>query len=379
MGRPGHHLLPYRMVFLISCFLLSNLGGILATGILDLDDKKRGAGKWGYTAADGPATWAKNFPQYCAGFMQSPINIETDTAIETNVGRVMVENYTEAGPALVKNNGHSIKLEFTDKITKRPSIQGGRLPAGEKFEFAQVHWHWGSDDSQGSEHTLDGKQFPMEIHLVHFNLKYKTLGQAVAHTDGLAVLGFFYEVAKDDNKDLEGILKLAPKAGPAGSPLDNFKLSQLIPKDIAKYYYYKGGLTTPDCNQIVFWTNFVETIKISENQLDILREIGKKGDFNNNFRPVQKLNGRTVYTNKPGDCCTKKTVGGVQYELSSLPPGQDLPHSCLTSCVYTNPAGVAVCFRRGDKPVSCSDGGGHMTGHGDKKTTPAMAGHGLVI
>ena len=63
-----------------------------------------------------------------------------------------------------------------------------------RFNFLQLHWHWGSDSTKGSEHTMDGEMYPMEIHLVHWNNKYGDVGTALGKSDGLAVLGFFYEV-----------------------------------------------------------------------------------------------------------------------------------------------------------------------------------------
>ena len=63
-----------------------------------------------------------------------------------------------------------------------------------RYEFAQFHWHVGSVSTQGSEHTIDGKEYPAELHFVHFNKKYGDIGTAVSKSDGLAVLGFFYEV-----------------------------------------------------------------------------------------------------------------------------------------------------------------------------------------
>ena len=51
------------------------------------------------------------------------------------------------------------------------------------------------EDSQGSEHTIDGKKYPMEVHLVHWNKKYGTVEEAMKHPDGLAVIGFMYEVS----------------------------------------------------------------------------------------------------------------------------------------------------------------------------------------
>merc|ERR1712180_508934 len=119
----------YRMVFTGLCLLLSSIGGLLAVHIPFncttnpnirhcQKGSRAGEGNWGYTDENGPATWAE---------------------------------------------------EFKD-ADMMPYIMGGRLPEGEKFQFLQLHWHWGSDSSKGSEHTMDGKEYPLELHLVHWIL-----------------------------------------------------------------------------------------------------------------------------------------------------------------------------------------------------------------
>ena len=84
----------------------------------------------------------------------------------------------------------------------------------ELHKFSQVwqmHAHWGSCAGHGSEHTVDGKQYDAELHIVHFNtkvwiwlsyyytfviasLQYGTPENAADKPDGLAVLGVFIEV-----------------------------------------------------------------------------------------------------------------------------------------------------------------------------------------
>ena len=71
-----------------------------------------------------------------------------------------------------------------------------------------MHGHWGACSGHGSEHTLDGRQYDAEIHIVHWNtkvscsfiisylrLQYETLENAIVKPDGLAVLGVFVEVS----------------------------------------------------------------------------------------------------------------------------------------------------------------------------------------
>ena len=50
-----------------------------------------------------------------------------------------------------------------------PTISGGGLKG--TYRFTQLHFHWGNSEKKGSEHIIEGKAFPMEVHLVHFNEK----------------------------------------------------------------------------------------------------------------------------------------------------------------------------------------------------------------
>ena len=56
------------------------------------------------------------------------------------------------------NNGHTIKITV-------PSftyfVSGGGLTGN--FTTAQFHLHWGSSNSKGSEHKIDGKQYAAEV------------------------------------------------------------------------------------------------------------------------------------------------------------------------------------------------------------------------
>lgn len=40
-------------------------------------------------------------------------------------------------------------------------ISGGNLPT--TYKALQLHFHWGKDGGPGSEHTIDGEQFPLEV------------------------------------------------------------------------------------------------------------------------------------------------------------------------------------------------------------------------
>merc|ERR1711892_17286 len=299
------------------------------------NDDPRATG-WGYTPENGPSTWAANFPEVCAGTMQSPIDYKTADIVINDPGEITMTGWDTAMTGQLTNNGHSLVFDFTGEGPK-PTITGGRLGSS-VFEFLQLHWHWGSDSTMGSEHTVDGKMYPIEMHIVNVNQKYGTSNFA-SYSDGLAVLGFFYEVSSADNGNLQDLLsavsnmatlqRIAKNRNKNKNRKGNKKNSGradvfnvAVPTDIRldslicaagvgpEYYYYQGGLTTPNCNEVVLWTSFLQTLTISENQLGVLRSLmDTDGDmFNDNFRQTQPVGTRTVAKRVPTAVAASKDV-----------------------------------------------------------------------
>lgn len=77
---------------------------------------------------------------------------------------------------------------------ERPYLSGGPLLGN--YVFSQLHFHWGSNDMEGSEHTIDGGQQPFEMHVVHFKSCYLTQEAALKEKDGIAVLAYFFKVCR---------------------------------------------------------------------------------------------------------------------------------------------------------------------------------------
>jgi carbonic anhydrase len=110
----------------------------------------------------GPRVWAATYPQSCNGTKQSPIDIgSSQTTYDSALGDLTFTNYdTVPAGAKVKvgNNGHSYRVLF------KPNeflVSGGGLPG--TFYTHGFHFHWGSDNTKGSEHTVNGKKYPAEV------------------------------------------------------------------------------------------------------------------------------------------------------------------------------------------------------------------------
>uniref|UniRef100_A0A8V0XMF8 Carbonic anhydrase n=1 Tax=Gallus gallus TaxID=9031 RepID=A0A8V0XMF8_CHICK len=231
---------------------------------------------WGYGQDDGPAEWHKSYP-IAQGNRQSPIDIISAKAVYDPKLMPLVISYESCTSLNISNNGHSVMVEFED-IDDKTVISGG--PFESPFRLKQFHFHWGAKHSEGSEHTIDGKPFPCELHLVHWNAKkYATFGEAAAAPDGLAVVGVFLEGTK--------------------AQFRSFNPKCLLPLSL-DYWTYLGSLTTPPLNESVIWVVLKEPISISEKQLEKFRmllftsEEDQKVQMVNNFRPPQPLKGRTV-------------------------------------------------------------------------------------
>ena len=73
-----------------------------------------------------------------------------------------------------------------------PLLSGGPLKS--KYQFEQLHFHWGLNDKEGSEHTINRRSSAMEMHVLFRNTQYDDTAEATNYRNGLAVLGFRFEV-----------------------------------------------------------------------------------------------------------------------------------------------------------------------------------------
>lgn len=228
-----------------------------------------GAHDWAYSGPTGPERWG-DVAAACAPSStgsQSPINIELSHLVDSRTVAEPSIRYraTSFGST---NNGHTIEAVPV----------GGKntvVVDGTSFSLKQFHVH------TPSEHEINGKLAAMELHLVNKS------------ADGrLAVVGVLFEVGAE-NKQLAEFFSMLP-----AQPTDEHSAvalgkqinpGKLIPGN-ADIVRYSGSLTTPPCSEGVLWSVADKAASVSQGQLDALQAI-----FADNHRPVQALNGRSVF------------------------------------------------------------------------------------
>eukprot|EP00092_Neocalanus_flemingeri_P037331 GFUD01040655.1.p1 GENE.GFUD01040655.1~~GFUD01040655.1.p1 ORF type:complete len:324 (-),score=73.14 GFUD01040655.1:92-1063(-) len=249
---------------------------------------------WEYTGRTGTEYWG-TINENCLGSSQSPINMDPtlmEVEQDRSIARIQFVNYDKvtARSTMLENNGHTVELKV---LSGDPTMSGGFLTS--EYQLAQLHFHWGDTNSMGSEHTIDRRRFPLEMHLVHLASNIATTQQG-----GLAVAGFVWEITREDNPHIEAVIAGIKHIRVPHTEThleENFKLSSLIlPAVSGPYFSYQGSLTTPGCDEVVQWILFSTPLPISSRQIAAFRSVFDMDGqpIVNNFRPVQPLHDRTV-------------------------------------------------------------------------------------
>jgi carbonic anhydrase len=217
---------------------------------------------WGYEGEESAAHWGMRSSAYMAceaGSHQSPIDISMPRPAQQQERLVF---HYRSGLVRALDNGHTIQVNVPP---------GNGLHLNDRIYYlSQFHFH------DPSEHHVDGRAYPMEIHLVHQDRK----GHVV-------VIGLLVETGSPNQSLAELWAMLPMKVGEVGSE-HPFNPQDLIPPN-SHHFSYHGSLTTPPCTEGVHWIVLRDPIVMSTQQIvQFVSIIGK------NARPVQPLHGRRI-------------------------------------------------------------------------------------
>uniref|UniRef100_A0A8R1EBK2 Carbonic anhydrase n=1 Tax=Caenorhabditis japonica TaxID=281687 RepID=A0A8R1EBK2_CAEJA len=205
-------------------------------------------------------------------------------------------NYEMNGTIELKNTGRALTGSgFKDWKSKRPRIEAGGLNF--TYSLDQFHIHWGLNDSVGSEHAIGSEYYPAELHLVHIREGHD-FQSASKLPNGIAVVAVLIEKSHDlianrfahIGEEFRKLKHVGNKA-----KLEKFSPEIMLPWNSEWFYRYEGSMTTPGCEESVIWTVLQKPIAISQDELDLLRELqNEKNVTSRTYRPAQPLNGRRV-------------------------------------------------------------------------------------
>lgn len=227
---------------------------------------------WHYGPSGDDSSWGG----VCAsGTEQSPIALNDWN--KSGQVRPISFAYKMGSKATIANNGYTLVVS--------PEAENTIEVGGESYRLAQFHFH------TLSEHLIEGKRYPMEVHLVHVD----EAGNPRV-VIGVLIADDLDESDAEENSahKLLGALQLRTEQGETSEAKLN--VMDLMPADDGKprleRVEFNGSLTTPGCSEGLTWIVMRERLQTTPEV--IAKFHGIMGD---NYRRVQPLNGREI------NCC----------------------------------------------------------------------------
>lgn len=246
---------------------LNTIGDDLMTLALANNLERLSEIEFSYTGDTGPDNWGSLTPAFLLadiGRQQSPVNIVTGSLVPTNLPNLDF-NYAAATNLPFVNTGVGIQINYPAGSTLDIN--------GDTFTLQNIDFH------TTSEHTLDGDEFALEMHLTHTDM------------DGNTVVVAVFIVAGTENAAYAPIISNLPtSAMPNRTIAGPLQAEDLLPTS-RLYYAYTGSLSTPPTTEGVAYALFNTTVQLSMDQITAIRNaIGVT-----NARPVQPTNNRVIF------------------------------------------------------------------------------------
>lgn len=169
----------------------------------------------------------------------SPININTQTPIAINPPPNFLDIiYKNSILSVTKTDGHNNTLFVTNSDSNYLLKYNGHV-----FRLFQYHFH------KPAEHTIDGKTYKYELHMVHKDVE----------SNEYIVVGIFLD---SDIVNGENIFDNVIYGTEDTFDIDMSKLNDVFSSN---FYVYSGSLTTPPFNDDVTWIVFTQPIQTDNN------------------------------------------------------------------------------------------------------------------
>lgn len=218
---------------------------------------------WTYEGEEGPQHWGELDPSFAVcgtGTKQSPIDISAPS--EQDLANIVF--HYASSTVNILNNGHTAQVNYdAGSYIELDSV---------RYDVIQFHYH------APSEHVIDGKAFPAEIHIVHKNVE----GQ-------LAVVGILLAEGAENSAFAPFINNLPAEKSDVQDAGVTIDANEFLPT-VQTTFRYSGSLTTPPCSEGVNWLVMTNPVELSSEQLSKLEKLFEHA----NNRPVQPINDRSL-------------------------------------------------------------------------------------
>ena len=87
--------------------------------------------------------------------------MDYDEPAKNKAGRDIMKMKSFEGEFM--NTNKTLRWDVKDWKTKGPKVKYPCKRMDNEYRLWQLHFHWGKNDMEGSEHTVDSKMYPLEV------------------------------------------------------------------------------------------------------------------------------------------------------------------------------------------------------------------------